>query len=117
MVLEGWIEELWGHSGGAVNRTGVRSVVKARGRAWLAPAGQPGPAICGRGEMGKGTSEVQAVLEGIRQLDARLTACEKDLIRLAQLVERAARPVVVSDAPLAIVPVIGKGKGKRGGQG
>ena len=57
--------------------------------------------------MGKGTSELQAVLEGIRQLDARLTACEKDLIRLSQVVEMAE---LRSEAPLAVVPVIGKAR-------
>jgi hypothetical protein len=70
--------------------------------------------------MGKGTSELQAVLEGIRSLSARLTACEKDLIRLSCVVaEVGGGPVWVdgaplassSDAPLAVAPVV-KGKSR-----
>ncbi len=48
---------------------------------------------------GGGSSELRAVLDEVRALNARLTACEKDLVRLSRLVANAGGgPPVVLDA-------------------
>jgi len=59
--------------------------------------------------MGAGTSEVQALIAEVRALDARVVACEKDLVRLgrwvSELRDAAIVPGVVSAEAAPAMPV------------
>ena len=71
---------------------------------------------------GGGSSELRALAEWIRQLDARVTACEKDLVRLARRAAELAP--TVEDVPAsraraeaqAMTIVGGAGKSKKAGR-